>query len=357
MHTLGSYFDALLRKIRPPENRLEAARDLPARVREFLEKREDFVTLKPHTRLAGSYAQATTVGDVKDVDFLVRVDGDPEESDPKPSKAITDLESVLNDLPTEMGYEGFVEVDVQKARRSVHVYIPSSDFHLDVVPCIAPNGFDEVLYVPDRGWGCWIPSHPIGFVDHLHRVNVEKRQKVKPLIRLLKHFRNHHMVYMRPKSYWLSALVLQEMGELDDDQSLAELFFALLAGIHSRYDHLLWTSDSATPSLSDPMLGHDISWNWSRGHFETFMRRIEDGRSWAEEALDEQDRDAAVALWQKVFGEDNFPASVDERAQSLAAAATPGVAFISPTGLVSGTKPANSVAVKSQHTTFHGTNK
>ena len=87
MHTLGTHFSELLINIKPPAHRLDAAKELPPDVREFLAKHETFETVSPHTRLVGSYAQDTCVGDVKDVDFLVRVPGDPEENEPKPNSS------------------------------------------------------------------------------------------------------------------------------------------------------------------------------------------------------------------------------------------------------------------------------
>ena len=157
MFTLGTHFDELLRNLRPPQERRNAARDLPPLVREYLEHHEDFETVSPHSHLVGSYAQHVVVGDVKDVDFLVRVPGDPHANEPEARDLISDLRKALDDLPEALGYEGWAGVDIERARRSVHVYIKRRDFHLDVVPCIAPDGFGKLLYVPDRG--CQTPPH------------------------------------------------------------------------------------------------------------------------------------------------------------------------------------------------------
>ena len=76
------------------------------------------------------------------------------------------------------------------------------------------------------------------------------------------------------------------MDGLDMSQPLAVIFRDLLDAIYLQYDHLLRVSDTATPHIPDPLLGHDVSWNWSRTHFETFMRRIDEGRQLADQALD-----------------------------------------------------------------------
>ena len=203
MYTLNTHFEGLLSNLKPPQDRLDAARDLPPLVRDYLKANKDFVTLDPHTRLAGSYAQDMVVGDVKDVDFLVRVPGNPAKNEPEAKKLVQDLRNALDGLPEALGFEGYAGVDLERARRSVHVYIKGRDFHLDVVPCIAPRGFDEALWVPDRGFNKWIQSHPLGYVALLDELNTQHGGKVKRLGRLLKHFRNFQMKNRRPKSYWL----------------------------------------------------------------------------------------------------------------------------------------------------------
>lgn len=357
MFTLGTHFEEMLRKIQPPQDRLAAARDLPPLVREYLAKEQDFPTVPPHTMLVGSYAQDTCVGDVKDVDFLVQVDGDPDANEPDARKLLRDLGSTLDRLPAALGYEGWTQIEIERARRSVHVYFSDRDFHMDVVPCIAPDGFSNKLYVPDRSFDKWIPSHPVGYVELLDDLNKANGGKVKRLIRLTKQFRNQHMQNRRPKSYWLGALVVHHIrggSGLDLSEPLAVVFRDLLDAVYSQFDHLLHTSDTATPHIEDPMLGHDISWNWERSHFETFMRRIDEGRHWAGRALETDDRAEAIQLWQRVFGKEAFPTDVTEAAKRAAEMAYPGRSFVTGSGLVLPDRSASEKSIPTQATTFHG---
>jgi hypothetical protein len=355
---LNTHFEELLKNIQPPEDRIKMAQRLPRLVRDYIKASQSFLTITPHTRLAGSYAQGLVVGEVKDVDTLIRVSGDPEANDPEAKQLILDLRKLLGGLPAYLGYEGYAEtqIEVERARRSIHVYFKDEDFHLDFVPCIAPEGFKNVLYVPDRSFNEWIASHPIGYIALLNKLNNQHSKKVKPLGKLLKHFRNHQMKNRKPKSYWLGALLVYHVqtGNLNMDTCLGVLFRDLLDAIYCQYDHLLWTSDTATPNIPDPVLNHNISWNWSRTHFETFMRWIEKGRKWATEALDTEDRDEAITNWQKVFGEDYFPSDVEASVSNLANAARPGKSLISPTGLILPSQPASGLYTASQPTKFHG---
>lgn len=359
MYTLGTHFELLLTKIQPPPDRVEKAQKLPSNVRDYLKSHEDFATLYPHSRLAGSYAQHLCVGDVKDVDFLVRVPGDPDENEPEAKQLIQDLKKALDGLPEALGYNGETEIDIERARRSVHVFFEGEDFHVDAVPCIAPNGFDEVLYVPDRGFNKWIKSNPIGYINLIKDLNDEHHEKVRPLIKLLKHFRNYQMKTRRPKSYWLGALVIHHIRKengLNTSLPLAELFRDLCNAIYSQYDHLLRTSETATPNIPDPLLDHNISWNWTRTHFKTFMSRLDDGRDWATKALESEERDEAVDWWQKIFGGEYFPnqEEAEQAAVRFGIERTPGKPFATGTGIIVPSKPSSGLYTPVKQTTFHG---
>jgi hypothetical protein len=58
-----------------------------------------------------------SVGDVKDVDLLVRVEGNPKANNPQAKRLIQSLRSALDILPEALGYEGWAGVDVERARR------------------------------------------------------------------------------------------------------------------------------------------------------------------------------------------------------------------------------------------------
>lgn len=360
MFTLVTHFEELLKNLRPPEDRLALAQELPARVRKFLEEHSELETVAPHTMLVGSYAQHTTVGDVKDVDFLVRVPGDPEENEPEAKRLIQDLKATLVDLPEALGYSGYAQmqdVEVERARRSIHVYFEGEDFHIDVVPCIAPSGFDEVIYVPDRGFNEWIPSHPVGLCKLLTDLNKENSKKLRPLIKLVKHFRDVQMVYQKPKSYWILSLVIHHVRKedgLDMSKSIGEIFHDFCDAVYKQYNHLLTTSGTATPNIADPMLDHNVSWNWDRSHFETFMRRLDDGRKWSGKALEAEDRNTAIEYWQKLFGEEYFPNNVDEAAENRAANIWPGKSYVTSSGLISSNKPQDEKSTPVPKTTYHG---
>jgi hypothetical protein len=359
MYPLTTHFNKLRQNTLPPADRLEAAKTVPPLVRKFLELHESFVTVSPQSRLVGSYAQKLCVGDVKDVDLLVFVPGAYEGDEMiEPRTMIADLRRALSGLATHLGYEDD-EISIEAARRSVHVHFKNQDFHLDVVPCIAPDGVDEPAYVPCKNLDEWVKTHPVGYIKKLDEINAEHGYNVKRLARTMKHFVHFKMKQknMRPKSYWLGALLLQVIDEqgFDDTKTQAELFHWLVAAISEKYRVTLDTSTTATPNIKDPILGHNLSWNWGRNAFEMFMARLKEATDWSRAAISSNtSKEDAIALWQKIFGEEFFPSNVEDVATELANSLRPGFACVEPSGIVVTLAAASDAAVAAPMTRFHG---
>lgn len=358
---MNQHFNKMASNLNPPQDRRDAARDVPKLVRDYLRKCTAFPTIDPHTRLAGSYAQDMSSGDVKDVDTLVRVDGDPETNKPEAEQVIKDLLAALKALPdSEEGLGGWsvLNVEVKGARRSVNVYFEDFDFYLDVVPFIAPEGLDEPLYVPDKGFNKWVKSHPLGVVQLISNLDEEHSGKVRRLGKIFKHWRNHNMIYMKPKSYWLTALLLHHVQDtLDMEQTVPILFRNLLANIHEQFARTLERAD-AVPKIADPMLGHNVAHSWKRGDFESFMRHLEEGRKQMDRALEAANNckleDAVKICQDKLFSSEVFPTSVEDEIARMAAAGRPGAAYVSSQGIVSSTQPVAGRSTLSQPTKFYG---
>jgi hypothetical protein len=307
MHTLTRHFAALLSGIEPPKSRQETAETLPERVREYLEAAEEFATEDPHTRLAGSYRRHTAICDIKDVDIIVCCDDSRRGEDP--SAVLTSLAAALRGLP------GGGDPEIRPQRRSVRVDFGDGAFLLDVVPALLPGGVSSPLEVPDREQQEWLLSHPLGYCDRLSQLNEEHDGKLVRLIKLVKYWRNHHMVLGKPKSYVLEAKIVQLVTEgraSGEGTSYAEFFTAALQGMDA--DFAPW--DSA-PFVPDPMLGHDVAEHWPDDDFRRFRGKLSESVAWCEEALREDDRDECKRLWCKVFG-DAFVTTLGESAKAVA---------------------------------------
>lgn len=356
MLTLSKHFDLLLRNIEPEEARAEAAASLPWQMRDFLRENDGITTVDPHSRLVGSYARHVAIKKIKDVDVILLVAAAYREQ--KPEVILDALFSALGGFAEALGDTGEVVVR-RRQRRSIQVCLVDHAFDLDIVPAVAVDGIDKPLEIPDKDWGKWVETDPFGYADCLSALNSDHGDKVVPLVKLLKHWRDVHMVYHRPKSYWLECMVYNQVTEgsvVTKDRSYAQIFCDLLKAIQDEYAALL-EEDGKVPKVNDPMLGNNVAHNWERAAFETFMRRLDDSRRWADKALEAETTDQAVEQWQKLFGKDWFPdaASVArEQGKALRAAGLAGTLFVTSAGHVSATPPAGGSFVRSPAQRFYG---
>jgi hypothetical protein len=328
MMTLPDHFDELLSRIEPSKDRLRLAKELPAQIRDYLKETGTITTVDPHSRLAGSYARDTAIGDIKDVDIIVLIDLEYKKGEPE--KVLDELHVALQGLPEALDDVGQVEPLLRYQRRSIHVRFEDRDFDIDIVPAVALDGLDQPLWIPDRDWSKWVKTDPLGYGEYLSELNKKHGCKVVPLIKMLKRWRDARMIYRRPKSYWLECLVVRHISEgwvTTDGKSYAELFADLLASIESRFLKIFQDEDTTPPEIPDPMLSNNVAWNWERAEFETFMRRVQESRRLTERALAAEHETDAVELWQRVFNredEEVFPATVDNTLHAISRAAKAG---------------------------------
>ena len=237
--------------------------------------------------------------------------------------------AVLGGLPEALGSSSKLVIR-RRQRRSINIHVDEPDFDLDIVPAIAITSMSEPLIIPDRDWSRWVETHPLGYADKLSELNAEHQDKVVPLVKLFKHWRDIQMCHNRPKSYWLECLVYHQINDgkvTTAGRSYAELFQVLLSSIVQDFSSFL-TACETVPPIMDPMLENNVAHNWERVAFEAFMRRADETLKWAERALSEESEDKAIVLWQKVFGEDWFPTQVDvQKAMRLREAALTGSLF------------------------------
>ena len=348
MHALTEYFDGLGSNIEPPTHRVVAASEAQEAVRTYLKGTDAFITTPPHSALAGSYARNTAVGDIKDVDILLRADA--EYLHMSPAAVLGKLRVALTAM------DGVTSAELRTQRRSVHVYLRDRDFHLDVVPAVAENGLGEQLLVPCKTQDEWVLSNPCGYAAKLSDLNALHGGKVIPIIKMLKHWRDHHMARMAPKSYWLECLVfgLFNGGEVQSaGKGWGELFRDTLVGLRNRCASA-FDSDGAVPRVTDPCTGKVVTSKWERNHFEAFFHRVEDSIVWCDRALAEDDVEKAIDLWSAIFGEAFPPIKATDRARQWAAAMVSGGLYVSSTGQLVTSPTAGVSVIPVPKAKFHG---
>jgi len=344
MPNMRHHFNALLNRINPPDARVQLASTRVGEVREWL-KEHEFATKSPHTRLSGSYSRSTAIEAIPDVDVLVFVPG--EQLDRTPNAVLLELHQVLTEYPA-------AAINAEGQRRSVRLELPADDLLLDIVPTVADEGLDHALKVPDRPQQEWILSDPLGYAERLTRVNRANGDKLVPLIKLLKAWRDEQMVRRGPKSYVIEVMLLYAVEEgvlVLCDHSAAENVRDAFVYITDKYEELMDRGTTA-PRIPDPQIqNHFITKGWERSHFETFMRRAREARRAAECAVEAEDEAAASVEWKRVFGS-RWPTDdeVKRVIREEAAARQPGTSNVSSTGRVIG----GLGGIATRPTRFHG---
>ena len=179
---------------------------------------------------------------------------------------------------------------------------------------------------------------------------------MKPLIKLVKAWRDVQMKIRRPKSYVLEVMVLTaiESGMVElCDQSTAQNVADFFSHIVTKYEDLM-DNGSESPRIADPQVaGAYITAGWSRAHFETFMRRAREADRACKRALQADTTEDAAAEWQTVFGNlwpdtEIVKAAVRDEATSV----QPGTTQVGVTGLVIG--PSAIRTIPTLPTKYHG---
>lgn len=341
MSDIRHYFSALLKNINPSPERRDLAQSYPATVRDWL-KQHSFKTIGPHTRLSGSYARFTAIQDIKDVDILLFL---PEsELERTPNAVLRDVKKALDEFPD-------AKVDVSGQRRSVRMDFSKPEIQLDIVPSVALDDVDKPLEIPDRPAKEWIDSDPLGYAQRLSDLNQENGEKVVPLIKLIKAWRDIQMKTKKPKSYVIEVMIVYaiEGGHLIlENSSYAKITADFFAYIADKYDSLMENGKEA-PRIKDPQISkHLITRGWERSHFETFMRRIRESSTASAKAIEEGD----MSKWKKVFL-DLWPSEDEAKkaAKAEASSIQPGATAISSAGLVIG---SSQPAISTRPTKYHG---
>jgi hypothetical protein len=138
--------------------------------------------------LTGSYARFTKITPLNDVDVVfVRNTGRvglATYGGILPGLALDEVaEAVRKAYPSTAW--------IQKQSRSVNVQIAGIQFGFDLIPAWLrdPNGF----WIPDADTGSWIATDPEGHAQILTEANKQCDNKLKPIIKMAKHWsRNNH---------------------------------------------------------------------------------------------------------------------------------------------------------------------
>ncbi len=292
--------EQLLASVRPPEDRLALAQQLPVALRAHLRKSKSLQTHAPHTRLGGSYARHVSTHQIKDVDIIVLLDASYRELGP--SRALADLEAAAATFAHRRRPGA---IDRRSQRRSVRVAFTSDDFFIDLVPALAPHGAEGTLEIPDRERGHWIQSASLGYGTAFSDLNRECTEKLVPMVLLVRHWALQHCADVRVKGFWLEALVVQLVrgGKISGWER------PLLAITADAFDAMYTYCQSArrgqtVPVVADPILRTNVAGLWKKAEFNAFFDRLEVAHDAVARCRAAVDATEATVAWQALFGGD-----------------------------------------------------
>ena len=355
---LSNHFVDLLQRIKPAADRLAAAERFPDLVRDELRRTNLIATKDPHSRLSGSYGRQVAIKRIKDVDILIIVaDG---YLDLSPDRVLHDLEAAAQSLPDALEMRG--EIELRKQRRSVRVRFTEVDFDIDLVPTVVLGALDGELKVPDREWKQWCPTRPLQYARLVTDLNQKGDRNLKRLIRVMKHWREHHGLDQdkRVKSFWLECLIVNAViaGQIPLAQrSLADVIADCFDALVINCSPVL--AGAGTPWVSDPVIPtNNVAFNWERTKFEQFMVALTESAAYARQAVAATSKDSAVTAWQAVFGAEWFPADGSTRlntAIAFGSASLVGPAVAAARAAANPTAPAVAPVVAARPHRFYGT--
>lgn len=218
----------------------------------------------------------------------------------------------------------------------------AGDFHLDIVPANCNGNVDMPIWIPNKKDDNWEPSHPKGYIEWILNKNNDSNKKLCRIMKMLKHWRDHHFgVDSCPSSILLTTLVGEHME--NGCSSDAE---ALTLTMENLADFL--KSINFVPAVMNPSLSSEnLARNWDEEHFNLFKTRFIQAATNARQAYDEEDRDKSIETWQKLFPD--FPSSIEEEARAVGNAIKASGAFATITGKIT-EQPGTGTLIKPHRT-------
>ncbi len=345
MSALPTYFADFLKAIRLQD---DLRTELQEAHRELTERLEKDASLKPifvDTFLQGSYKRSTIVdpqeGDFADVDLVV-VTGLEERMHPEPATAM-DLfipfldrnyrgkweaqdrsfgieegkiwmDMVITSAPSE-AMRGVLAYKAVRSRMSLEEDLEFRIRGAWVPPeqRMAPHSWKQImaregeplgawgedpLRIPDRTRRCWEPTHPLAQIDWTAEKSRQTNGNYLGVVRALKWWRRRNPKPKYPKGYPLEALI----GDACPDgiTSVAEGVTRTLEVLDERWRAV--AAEQQVPYIKDHGVDQNVLGRISGEEFAQFHALLGPAARTARSALEAEQKEHSVFLWQDLFG-------------------------------------------------------
>lgn len=197
----------------------------------------------------------------------------------------------------------------------------ATDKKIDIAPVIINRGGFQRLEVCNRDSNAFERTEPRQYTNWLITQNsYSGSNSFRKVTRLIKYLRDIKTTFTCPSVLLTTLLgyrinILDQYGDEFSDTPTA------LKTVFGRLDD--WLQQNATkPAVTNPYLtSEDFAGGWTDTQYANFRTVINRYRGWIDEAYDETGRNASIAKWRRVFGDEFAADVVIEEARSVSKAA------------------------------------
>lgn len=182
-------FDTFKSELELPDSKQaeasKAQQDIRARVADHLYVAD--------TLLTGSYPRHTKIYPLDDIDILLirnrgRVNVSTDGSGVSPNQSLDQVAEA-----TRKAYP--LTATIKKQPRSINAQIKGLDFGFDIIPTWLRN--PDGYWIPDTDSNSWIPTNPEWHSQVLTEANTKLQQRLKPVIKMVKHWNRNNYELLR----------------------------------------------------------------------------------------------------------------------------------------------------------------
>ena len=239
--------------------------------------------------LTGSYSRHTKIDPLNDIDvFLVRNDSRVALSTSGGTLPAQAIDQVVGAVRA-----AYPAATIKKQSRSVNVKLSFYPFGFDLVPAWfrTPDGY----WIPDTDVDGWLPTDPEAHAKLLTDANDASKLKLKPLIKMTKHWSRNNYDLLRSFHLELICVDLARSGSLKPDTSFQ--FGVATSLVHLRR--------YVGKKMMDPTYGKSrVDKELSPDEFSKLLSRIDFDSQNAIDALGleaKEDHNSASEKWKRIF--------------------------------------------------------
>jgi hypothetical protein len=187
--TVTEAFDTFKSELELPDGKQAQAsasqQDLRARIADHLYVSDSILT--------GSYPRHTKIYPLDDIDILLirntaKVNVSTDGSGVSPNDALDQVaEAIRKAYPHTAA--------IRKQSRSINAQIKGLDFGFDIIPAWLRN--PDGYWIPDTDSNSWIPTNPEWHSQLLTEANTRLQQRLKPVIKMVKHWNRNNYELLR----------------------------------------------------------------------------------------------------------------------------------------------------------------